>query len=130
MTSTAKLALIGLVGAALSLGGSVGEAQSFRMDPNQAKRGKSVWMKNGCYVCHGHGRKLAAPDLVGVTTRRDPDWLRQFLKDTPLMLMRDTVAKAMLAEWQNVKMPQFKLNDSDVDALINFLAQDSEAKGS
>lgn len=127
MTRSAKLALIGLVGGALGLGGSVAEAQeSFRVDANRANRGKTVWIRNGCYVCHGFGKVLAAPDLAGVTERRDHDWLRRWLKETNAMLASDAQARAMLEQWQNVKMPQVKLTDADVDALLHFMAQETQ----
>lgn len=128
MTRCAKLALIALVGGALALGGSVAEAQEgFRVDVNRATRGKAVWMRHGCYTCHGFGRKvLAGPDLAGVTERRDHDWLRKWLKETNSMLAGDPQAMAMLEQWKYVKMPQFKVSDADVEALIHFLAQESQ----
>jgi len=125
MTRCAKLALTGLF-VALSLGSSVAQAQGVTVDANRASRGKVVYMRNGCYVCHAFGRLLAAPDLMAVTDRRGEEWLRRWFKDTNGMLATDPQAKAMLEEWKMVKMPQFKLTDPDIDALIHYMAQESQ----
>jgi hypothetical protein len=44
------------------------------------------------------------------------------------MLETDSIAKAMLAEFQNVKMPNMKLTDADVDALVHYMRQESGKK--
>lgn len=98
---------------------------SFTIDPNLAKRGKHVYEYNGCYMCHGFGSRRAAPDLAGVTERRDLDWLRNWLKDTAGMLQTDPQARAMLEEWKDVKMPQVRLNDRDIEALLHYMAQET-----
>ena len=129
MIGTGKLALIGVVIGALGAGASVAEAQgSFRVDPNLASRGKVVYERNGCYMCHGLGVKdrRAAPDLAGVTERRDHDWLRRWLKDTNGMLASDPQARAMLEQWNYVRMPQVKLTDADINALLHYMAQETQ----
>lgn len=122
-----KLALLGLAAGVLGIGASVAQAQgSFRVDPSLATRGKVVYERNGCYVCHAMGRVLAAPDLAGVTERREIGWLRRWLKDTNTMLESDPQARAMLEQWHYVKMPQIKLSDRDVDAVIHYMAQENQ----
>ena len=108
------------------LGASVASAQGgLRVDPNLASRGKIVYERNGCYVCHGIGRLLAAPDLAGVTERREVGWLRRWLKETNAMLESDPQARAMLEQWRGIKMPQIKLSDSDVDAILHYIARET-----
>jgi protein SCO1/2 len=68
---------------------------------------------------------LAGPDLAGVTTRRDLAWLKSWLKDPAAMLASDSIAQAMLAEAKGVKMPNVKLQDQEIEALIHYLAQES-----
>lgn len=125
MIRLGRLGVAGLVAVALGIAGSVAEAQGLRVDPNLATRGKVVYERNGCYACHGMGRVLAGPDLAGVTDRRDISWLRRWLKDTNMMLESDPQARAMLEQWRFVKMPQIKLSDRDVDAVLHYLAQES-----
>lgn len=98
------------------------------VDPSLAKTGKSLFTSRGCNACHAFGKKLAGPDLVGATERRDLGWLRQWLKTTDQMLESDSIAQAMLAEFQGVKMPNLKLSDQEVEALIHYMQQESEKR--
>jgi len=124
MIRISKLALCTLIVGALVFSGSVAHAQMRRVDPNLAKRGKTLFTNRGCYTCHTIGKgRLAGPDLLGVTERRSHDWLKRWLKDPTAMIGSDSIADAMVAEAKNVRMPNLKLSDSDVEALINYLAE-------
>jgi cytochrome c551/c552 len=118
--------LVGLVVAGLAVGSSVAQAQGLSVDANLAARGKVVYERNGCYICHGFGKVLAAPDLQGVTERRELDWLRRWMKETSSMLQSDPQARAMLEQWRFVRMPQIKLTDNDVEALLHFMTQETQ----
>jgi nitrite reductase (NO-forming) len=74
-----------------------------------------------CLACHsiGQGAKLG-PDLVGVTTRRSDAWLAKWLKAPEKMLESDADAKALLAEWNNIPMPNQNLSDQEVAGYIRF----------
>lgn len=99
----------------------------FTVDEALAKRGKTVWVNRGCMGCHTIGKgPLAGPDLAGVIERRDLDWLKRWLKDTEQMLATDSLAQALLKEYKNTRMPNLRLSDADIDALLNFIAQESE----
>lgn len=130
MTRLARLALVGLVAGVLGLTGSVAEAQgnAFSVDPNLAERGRKVFLSPlyGCYLCHSFGRRLAGPDLTAVAERRDHDWLRRFLKETEAMLLGDPQARALLEEWKGVRMPQFKISDADINALIHYFQAETQ----
>lgn len=122
---TLALAIVAVF--ALALPASVAaQGSPVTVDPELAKRGKKLWNNRGCGGCHAIGRKQAGPDLAGVSERRDPEWLRRWLKDTDTMLETDSLAQAMLAEWNNIKMPNLKLSDADVDALLHYIAQETE----
>jgi cbb3-type cytochrome oxidase cytochrome c subunit len=69
---------------------------------------------------------MAGPDLAGVTERRSHDWLKRWLKDPTAMFGNDSTADAMVVESKNVKMPNMKLGESDIEALINYLADASK----
>jgi nitrite reductase (NO-forming) len=85
------------------------------------KRGKSLWQNRGCTTCHAFYKKGAGPDLAGVTQRRSKEWLVSWLKDTEGMLESDSTAKALLVEWNNIRMPAQKFTDADVEAILTFL---------
>src|SRR5882724_11411148 len=122
MIRISKLGLCSLMVGALVFGGSVAQAQ-MNVDANLAKKGASMFKSKGCTACHTIGKgKLAGPDLAGVTERRSHDWLKRWLKNPTDLIGSDSIADAMVVEAKNVKMPNLHLSDSDVDALLNFLA--------
>lgn len=128
MIRTSKLALVGLVVAAL-VGISTAAQAQMAVNADLAKRGKTVFNNKGCGGCHSVGKgRMAGPDLLGVTDRREAGWLRRWLKETDQMLANDSAAQAMLAEAKGVKMPNLKLTDADIEALLNYIAQETEKK--
>ena len=127
MTRTFTISLAVL--AALAIAPAAAAAQGgMTVDATLAKRGKSLFTSRGCNACHAFGKKLAGPDLVGATERRSQEWMRRWLKNTDEMLESDSIAQAMLAEYQNVKMPNLRLSDADVDALLHYMQQESDKK--
>jgi protein SCO1 len=122
------LALFLAVFATIAVAAPAAAQGSMSVDKSLAKRGKTLFTNRGCNACHTFGKKLAGPDLVGATERRDHDWLRRWLKNTDEMLQTDSVAQAMLVEYQNVKMPNLKLSDAEVDALLNYIQEETEKK--
>ena len=80
-----------------------------------------------CAVCHtiGDGDTLG-PDLYMVTQRRDPQWLARWIKSPDaLIAANDPVAKAQLAQYRNLPMPNLKLSDQDVQAVLAFIERES-----
>jgi len=125
------LKLGGFAAAALLLAAPVARAQqsSAQINPALAGRGKTLFTNRGCTACHTIGKgKSSGPDLLGVTERRTPEWLKQWIKAPESMLGSDSIANALLAEYKGVKMPNLHLSDADVDALISYLAQESQKK--
>ena len=132
MNRTYKLTMIAgavaLLGA-LPVSQVHGQGSAPTVDPALAKKGRSMFASKGCNGCHSvGGGKRAGPDLAGVSERRDAEWLKKFLKDPPAMLTTDSLAMAMLAEYKNVKMPNMKLTDADIDALIHYIAEETAKK--
>jgi len=132
MNRTAKLTLIAgavaLIGV-LPLSQAHGQGSAPTVDAALAKKGKSMFASKGCNGCHSvGGGKRAGPDLAGVSERRDAEWLKKFLHDPPAMLATDSIAMAMLVEYKNVKMPNMKLSDADIDALIHYIADETAKK--
>jgi len=97
------------------------------VDEALAKKGKSLWTAKACNGCHTIGKgRMAGPDLAHVTDRRSVEWLAKWLSSTSTMLETDEQAKAMLAEYNNTRMPDFKLKDEDAQAIIHHLAKESQ----
>lgn len=95
-------------------------------DAALAKRGQSLYTNKGCIGCHSiGGGKRSGPDLAGVTQLRNHDWLRRWLKNPTVMFETDSIAKALLAQYNNTRMPNLRLKDDEVEALLHYMAQES-----
>jgi len=85
-----------------------------------------------CTACHtlGEGPHIG-PDLLGVTTTRDRDWLARFIYAPDKMLADgDPIAKQLFDQYKNVRMPNLDLSREQVIALVNYLIKhDAESPG-
>jgi protein SCO1/2 len=83
--------------------------------------------QNRCSACHTIGKGDAVgPDLAGVTTRRERDWLLRYLRAPDEMLAEnDPIAIALFAKYKNVPMPNLRLSDAEIAAVLSFM----EAQG-
>jgi protein SCO1 len=80
-----------------------------------------------CAACHtiGGGARIG-PDLDGVTTRRDRDWLRRFIVSPDRMnAAGDPIAAALRTSYQQARMPNLDLSDEDASAVIDYLDEQS-----
>ena len=86
-----------------------------------AETGEQVFQKK-CAGCHTiGGGKLVGPDLAGVTSRREEDWLfRQIQQPDALITEKDPIALQLLQEY-NMPMVPLGLEDSEVAAVISYL---------
>lgn len=102
------------------------EPTEFVVNKDLAKAGKGVWAAKGCAGCHTIGKgRLAAPDLNGLFARRGQDWVKHWLKDPDAMLASDETAKALLVEYK-LKMPNLKLTDDEITAVMNYIASENK----
>lgn len=87
-----------------------------------AAGGKTIFDEK-CAGCHTIGNgKLVGPDLKDVTKRRDPQWIKSFIADPPQMLASDPTAQQLLAENNNVSMPNLGLSVEEIDQLVAYLS--------
>lgn len=88
-----------------------GEALGFAQGEKAlVEKGQKVYIEKKCAMCHkieGVGGKIG-PDLSGVGSRRDTQWIKGFLKDP----------KSVKPE---AKQPPFKGTDEELDALVAYL---------
>jgi protein SCO1/2 len=98
------------------------EAKPLTLDP-----GKYLFA-NRCAACHTIGQgDFVGPDLQGVTAIRDRKWLASYIKTPEQMLAaHDPTAQALFIKYQKKRMPNLRLGDEDVAAVIAYLeAQDA-----
>ncbi len=84
--------------------------------------------RNGCAACHeiGGGNKLG-PDLLGVSQRRDPQWLRRFIREPDRMFTEgDAQALKLLHDYQGLRMPNLGLSTAEVAAIVGYIDARSE----
>ncbi len=98
-------------------------------------KGESLF-RTRCATCHtvggGHvarkaGKRDFGPDLAGVTGKRDRGWLTRFLAMPDKMVAeKDPLALALLAEHDNVLMPNLRLSEVDIQALLTYIEEESK----
>ncbi len=85
-----------------------------------ADAGKKVYDVK-CSACHKlTNEKLVGPGWAGVTTRREPVWIMNFVTNTDEMITKDPEAQAQL-EICLVRMPNQNLSDDDARSLLEFM---------
>ena len=90
--------------------------------PSQdASNGEAVF-KAKCAGCHSiGGGNLVGPDLKGITLLRDSAWLAKWIKSpNEVLASGDPIATALLAEYNNLPMPDLGLSDTEVAELIAY----------
>lgn len=81
-----------------------------------------------CSSCHKlTDEKLVGPGWAGVTTRRQPSWLMNFITNPDVMIDKDPAAQAML-EICLVRMPNQSLSDEEARNLLEFMRKNDGVK--
>jgi len=90
------------------------------LDEKMVTSGKNVYDVK-CASCHKiTDEKLVGPGWKGVTDRRTPEWIMNFVTNTEEMIQKDTAAKNML-EVCLVKMPNQSLQEPDARSVLEFM---------
>jgi len=76
-----------------------------------------------CAACHtlGQGDKIG-PDLAGVATRRNPEWLARYIVEPDKVLASGDPTAKQLKERYGVTMPNLRVGDRDLAALLEYLS--------
>jgi mono/diheme cytochrome c family protein len=114
-----------LWGMALGLIALLGSAYLAKATPlwQTAAEGQVIFAQL-CKACHtiGGGR-LVGPDLQDITQLRDEQWLRDFILAPDRMIAAgDPLSLQLLADYNNLPMPNLGLKAEEVDALLAYLA--------
>ena len=90
------------------------------LDEKMIAEGKTVYEVK-CASCHKlSDERLVGPGWKGVTDRRTPEWIMNFVTNTDEMLQKDTAAQNML-EVCLVKMPNQNLSEADARATLELM---------
>jgi cytochrome c len=81
-----------------------------------------------CFACHKlTGEKLVGPGWKGVTDRRTPEWIMNFITNTEVMLDSDLVAQQMFVTCL-VRMPNQTLTDNEARDILEFMRKNDNKK--
>lgn len=101
----------------------------------QQSKGEELY-RTRCLSCHTFGAapgsvaalRAIGPDLKGVTHTRPLPWLKRWLKEPDVMLaQKDPVAVALFKKYNQIVMPNLKLGEKEVAALIEFMKEGDAA---
>jgi protein SCO1/2 len=95
--------------------------------PNMSK-GEDMFRAH-CDSCHSLGNEDGlGPGLLGITQRRDRAWLTRWLKaPDKLLAEKDPIALDLFKRYNKILMPNLRLSDADVEAMITYLEESSKA---
>ncbi len=97
------------------------------LDVAMAASGKQVHEVK-CASCHKlTDERLVGPGWAGVTERRRPEWIMNFITNPDAMLDQDPELQAQL-EICLVRMPNQNLADAEARSLLEFMRQNDGVK--
>jgi mono/diheme cytochrome c family protein len=98
-----------------------------QLDNAMADKGQKVYDVK-CASCHKlTEEKLVGPGWSGVTSRRTPEWVMNFVTNTEEMLAKDPAAQAQL-EICLVRMPNQNLSDEEARSVFEFMRKNDGVK--
>ncbi len=97
--------------------------------PAQDREAGRALFETKCAACHSPGsERLVGPGLLGVTERRERDWLIAFITvPDRLIAGGDSIAEELLAEY-GVPMPNLAISEEEARDILAFLARSSAAE--
>ena len=97
------------------------------LDEKMVTAGKNVYDVK-CASCHKlTGEKLVGPGWKGVTDRRTPEWIMNFITNTDEMIEKDTAAQKLLEQCL-VRMPNQNLAEADARSVLEFMRKNDDKK--
>lgn len=110
---------------AAPIGDDYANAPELRTIPN----GERLF-RTRCATCHtitgANGDGALGPDLLGVTERRDLQWLVNWVAAPDKMLRKkDLVAMSLAAQYNYLPMPNLRLNQQEVMDIIVYVQNES-----
>jgi len=90
------------------------------LDTSMIARGTPIY-NSRCISCHKlTDEKLVGPGWKGVTDRRSPEWIMNFITNTNVMLDSDLVAQQLMVTCVT-RMPNQNLSDDQARAILEFM---------
>jgi mono/diheme cytochrome c family protein len=97
------------------------------LDPAMADEGEKI-AKVKCASCHKTTtERLVGPGWSGVTKRRAPEWIMNFITNPDPMISKDPAVQAQL-ELCLVRMPNQNLADNEARAVLEYMRRNDGVK--
>jgi cytochrome c551/c552 len=93
-----------------------------------AASGEKLFQTKGCVVCHGFGKKITCPDLVGVSMRRTARWMEEQILHPEIMVKEDRISAELKAQYV-LPMTNQGLKPDEAKAVIEFLKRKDREAG-
>jgi mono/diheme cytochrome c family protein len=105
---------------------SAASTQEKRESALSSEKGVEIYQKI-CSACHTIGKgNLTGPDLKGVTSRRDPNWLLRWIQMPDQMLAEgDSQAIELMEKHKNFQMPNYALSEAQARDILEHIAVES-----
>ncbi len=91
------------------------------IDPELSKKGLEIF-ETKCLACHKMDERYVGPPLRGVTKRRTPEYILNFIMNPEENLQKHPEAKKLLGEYFT-PMPNQSLSEDDAKALLDYFRQ-------
>jgi cytochrome c551/c552 len=97
------------------------------LDEGMVAKGKAIFQSK-CFACHKLTTEmLVGPGWSGVTDRRSPEWIMNWITNTKVMVDRDLAAQADLAVCL-IRMPNQDLTDDEARNVLEFMRENDGKK--
>ena len=95
------------------------------LDSAMIEKGQAMFNAK-CIACHKlTSEKLVGPGWKGVTDRRKPEWIMNFITNTEVMLDKDLAAQAEIVTCV-VRMPKQDLTDEQARGILEFMLRNDD----
>jgi len=89
------------------------------IDEAMAAEGKEVF-KIKCSACHKISKRFVGPGLAGVMERRTPEWVMNMILNPEEMVLKNKIAKDLLAEYL-APMANQNLTEKEARLILEYL---------
>ena len=89
------------------------------INQNQAQSGKKLFNQL-CTSCHMIKEESVGPAIKGILDRRSPEWIMNMILNPTEMLREDTIAKKLLAEYNNEYRYNQNLIEDEAREIIEY----------